>query len=349
MGPIMIRVLLFAAFILLSGCTETNSIDTPAKSGYMVAFSSSREQWEIYQMDIEGVNVKKLTSHNSISTLPSWSPDGAKIAYIRSSGTSKDLYVMGNNGSNPKNISVSGTVESLLPVWSSDGSKILFRENDLLCVINADGSGKKALTPNMYGLFNPVYSPNGSKIVYSQSPNAFTFSDDIFVMNADGSGNANLSVHDATDIQPQWTADGSAIIFSSNRGGRYAIYSMNSFGENIVRLTDTVKNAYSPVLSPDGKSILYLYGTDGTDYELYTMNLDGTNRKQLTSVPKFVQRNGISWHKGLNQIFFVEAETVSGGSLLNIWMINPDGTHQMKMTTYSGINTDPMVSPVEVP
>lgn len=346
----MIRSFTFSLLVLLAACNETNSIDTAVKNGYTVAFSSSREQWEIYQMDMEGLNVKKLTSHNSISTLPSWSPDGAKIAYLcASGGSAKDLYLMDRNGANAKNISLSGVAESLLPVWSPDGAKILFRENDRLCVINADGTGKKGLTPNIYGLFNPVYSPDGSKILFSQSPNSFTYSDDIFVMNADGSGIANLSVHNASDIQPRWTADGSKIIFSSNRSGRYALYSMNSFGENIIRLTDTVKNAYSPVLSPDGKSILYLYGTDGTDYELYTMDLDGTNRKQLTNIPKFVQQNGISWHKGLNQIFFVEAETVSGGSLLNIWMINPDGTHQMKMTTYSGINMDPMVSPVEIP
>jgi Tol biopolymer transport system component len=346
----MIRSFTFSLLVLLAACNETNSIDTAMKNGYTVAFSSSREQWEIYQMDIEGMNVKKLTAHNGISTLPSWSPDGSKIAYVcNSAGSVKDLYLMDRNGANAKNISLSGVVGSLLPVWSADGSKILFRENDRLCVINADGTGKKGLTPNIYGQFNPSFSPNGSKILFSQSPNAFTTSDDIFVMNADGSGIVDLSVHDASDFQPQWSADGSKIIFASNRGGRSAVYSMNIFGENIVRLSDTTKNSYVPVISPDGKMILYLYGTDGTDYELFTMNLDGTNRRQLTSVPKFVQRNGISWHKGSNQIFFVEAETVSGGSLLNIWMINPDGTHQMKMTTYSGINTDPMVSPVEIP
>jgi len=111
-----------------------------------------------------------------------WSPDGTRLVYAAPTGG--DLFVVDVNGGARRPLL--STPASEQPAgWSADGRKILFtrsydqtgRNGDVF-VMSADGTGVRRLAHGFAG----CWSPNGSKILYTQS-----FASALFVMNADGS------------------------------------------------------------------------------------------------------------------------------------------------------------------
>ncbi len=72
------------------------------------------------------------------------------------------------------------------------------------------------------------------------------------------------------------------IVFTSDRDGDYEIYSMDSTGGDLRKLTDNSDADIEPRLSPDGKTVAFASARDG-NYEIYTMNAsDGSNQTRRT-------------------------------------------------------------------
>jgi dipeptidyl aminopeptidase/acylaminoacyl peptidase len=74
------------------------------------------------------------------------------------------------------------------------------------------------------------------------------------------------------------------IAFASNRDGNREIYTMNSNGTGLVRLTNNPKGDHYPDWSPDGKCIVFNSTRDG-NHEIYIMYSDGTAADRLTNDP----------------------------------------------------------------
>ena len=54
-------------------------------------------------MDADGNNQIRLTNHPEVDYQPSWSPDGARIAFVSNrNGGNEQIYVMDSNGKNVK-------------------------------------------------------------------------------------------------------------------------------------------------------------------------------------------------------------------------------------------------------
>ena len=91
-----------------------------------IAFTSDRDgDIEVYSMDADGDNVRRLTKSPGDDEYPSWSPDGRQIAFCRLRGGVYDTYVMDANGGNVHPFSRT-PLGAVAPVWSSDGQEIAF-------------------------------------------------------------------------------------------------------------------------------------------------------------------------------------------------------------------------------
>lgn len=120
---------------------------------------------EIYLMDRNGSNVRRLTEGAATALTPTWSPDGQRIAFqinrinirnregiINPEGIAH-IHVMNADGSNQRRL-IDGPRVDVRPAWSPDGTKIVFNcgpgqdEKWEICLIRADGSGFRTLTNN---------------------------------------------------------------------------------------------------------------------------------------------------------------------------------------------------------
>jgi Tol biopolymer transport system component len=252
-----------------------------------IAFQSNRDHFsnsavfEIYAMNPDGSNQTRLTF--SGGAMPSWSPDGRKIAFSQSGG---EIWVMNADGSAPKELTSTPTAVDISPTWSPDGTKIAFARyssgNYDIWTMNADGSNPTNVTNNPAEDIDPSWQPGGSKIAFQTNRNGNA---QIYTMNADGSGLVDLSNSPTiSDAHPDWSPDGSKIAFDSNRdtpvvGGD--VYVMNADGSGVSRRTTTHQDEM-PAWSPDGTKIAFKSHRDFND-EIYVMNADGTGATRLTN------------------------------------------------------------------
>jgi uncharacterized repeat protein (TIGR01451 family) len=202
---------------------------------------------EIRVLNADGTNsVTVATNVFDQNYRISWSPNGAKLAFI---GTGRAIYVVNSDGTGLARLpNAPPNINAL--TWSPDGSKFAFSNNLDVFVMNADGSGLTILThaPIMVAgelgaCFSPRWSPDGTKLLFSGES---TNQKHIFVINADGSGMAPLiTVHQST--MPAWSPDGQKVTFV----GLNNLYVANSDGTGPLQITNN--NSYNS--RPDWQSV----------------------------------------------------------------------------------------------
>jgi TolB protein len=99
-------------------------------------------------MDADGSKVVRLTTTGIEDELPSWAPDGSRIAFDEGKDA-HDIYVMNADGSHVQRLTTDS--KSSWPSWSPDGTKIAFTHNETsklsdIWVMGSDGSGARAVT-----------------------------------------------------------------------------------------------------------------------------------------------------------------------------------------------------------
>ena len=97
------RLLFFAGLFIVLSSGELWLRQGFAAQNSQIVFTSSRDgNPEIYVMDADGKNQRRLTHHPADDGLPSWSPDGQKIAFSSyRNGGNIQIFVMDSDGTKP--------------------------------------------------------------------------------------------------------------------------------------------------------------------------------------------------------------------------------------------------------
>jgi TolB protein len=108
----------------LNGGGRTNLTNNPADdstpvwspNGKLIAFTSNRDgRPQIFVMNADGTNLRKLSQGDTPDFEPTWSPDGNWIAFASVRNNSTDIYMMDVNGGNVTRLTTTGGDR---PVWS---------------------------------------------------------------------------------------------------------------------------------------------------------------------------------------------------------------------------------------
>ncbi len=293
-----------------------------------IAFTSTRDDpanpnptavAEIYLMDADGTNPRRLTDNTAGDGFAALSPDGKKIVFtsnrLRAEGepqNTSDVFVMNADGSEQAWLARGSSAG-----WSPDGKHVAFHA-----------------------------SASGTALPIKPDPGAATFDSDIFVANVDdvlehGAGRKNLTNSpEAIDDDADWSPDGTKIVFTSHavtdnqlNSITAEVYAMSADGTGApARLTDNAEEERAPSWSPDGTRIVFMCRRGGSDFELCVMNADGTGQVQLTD--NTVLDATPAWSPDGSRIVF--HRPVAGRAQL--WLMHPDGTGQVQLTNTPGLN-----------
>ncbi len=184
-------------------------------TGSEIAFATNRNgSFDIYIMDGDGSNQTQITTDPANDTQPAWSPDAARIAFVRHS----DIWVMNADGSGEtalNTIDVGAEFDtSSHPTWSPDGTRIAYEHNGDIWTVNPDGSDPVRIV-DLDVNEDPAWSPTGDQIAFVR---LIGTGSDVFVKNlADTTGqgtNITNSASTATNAEPTWTRNGTHIVFT---------------------------------------------------------------------------------------------------------------------------------------
>ena len=271
---------LFAAALVVSLLIQMQiAVNGYASRITKIAFSSTRDvNLDIYVMDGDGSNQRRLTVNPARDEYPTWSPDGAKIAFVSNrynvNKDHKQIWVIDADGKNP--IRLTDGLVDWGPDWSPDGTKIMYdthlvpEDHNLapggITVMDADGNNKR-LVKNARGL-HPTWSPDGKRIAFIAGKNP---GDDaqIYVMDVDGRNRMRLTRDFVHKRLPSWSHDGKRIAYV----GDNVIWVVDSDGKNPRQLTEHVTEEH-PTWSPDSGSIAFhSFGRDPGIVGIYTVDV----------------------------------------------------------------------------
>jgi len=246
---------------------------------------------------------------------PAWSPDGKKIAYwfMQPQGSKRDVAIISTSGGEPVVISKDGMI-NWNPVWSPDG-KFLYYVSDRGGNMNFwrvsidEASGAAASEPEAVATFSKysrhlAFSKDGKRMIYVQTDHK----SNIQAVNFDAKTEKAvgdlfwITQGDRQISRAELSPDGRQFVARLVRRTQDDIVLINRETGEIKDLTDDTAFDRYPRWSPDGKRIAFISDRGGS-HEIWTIDADGTNLKQVT----FNNSNGATfphWSADGSQILF---------------------------------------------
>ena len=130
-----------------------------------VAFSSNRGgSSDLFVMDSDGRNLRRLTTDAGNEGSPAWTPDGARIVYTFTRGTATQVAIIPVDGGEPRPLTTSSGGNHS-PSVSPDGRSIAFISvrdgNQEIYAMNLDGTNQRRLTKTSERESSPQFFRNG--------------------------------------------------------------------------------------------------------------------------------------------------------------------------------------------
>jgi|SRR3989339_591645 len=235
---------------------------------------------EIYTINFDGSDLRRITSYNVLTLAPRWSADGRFLAFTSYKDGNPDIYVRDlESGSTKKLASYKGV--NIPGSWSKDGERLLVtlsREgNPDIYDINVKNALLQRLTRDFSIDVSPVRSPDEKSIAFVSNRNG---SPQVYIMDADG-GNVKLLTHNGNyNTTPAWSPRGNKIAYEGSVSGRFQIFVIDTAGGAPQQLTFDPWNHESPAWSPDGRYLAYSISGYGRS-RIEIMNADGKNVRIL--------------------------------------------------------------------
>ncbi|MBX9768081.1 MAG: DPP IV N-terminal domain-containing protein [Bdellovibrionales bacterium] len=251
---------------------------------------------ELYIMDWDARNPRKISDHKSIVLSPAWSPDAKTVVYTAYAyhakaktrnadlfsyelSTGKRFLLSSRPGIN-SGAAFDNDGKSIYLTISQGGNPDIFKMGD-------DGTNLSRITNGPIGAMNvePAISPDGKTLAFSSDRSGQPM---IYTMKVDGSGIKRMTFAGKYNATPGWSPDGKKLVFAGWDKSHFDVFIMNADGTGLERLTTANKkngkpsNNDDPTFSVDGRQILFISDRSGTK-QIYIINADGTNERRLTS------------------------------------------------------------------
>jgi eukaryotic-like serine/threonine-protein kinase len=230
-------------------------------------------------------------------------------------------------------------------------------------IMKPDGSDERQLTSSRGHSWGPRVAPDGTDFFFSSvAPGQHTVHDasggsttgsgnhDVYIASLQGTTIDNMQAINVNNITAGYTSwdngwayspDSKRIAFTSDRDGNWEIYTMDTDGQNISRLTENPAQDGWPWWTADGKQILFTSDRDG-QWQIYSMDADGSNVQELTHIPNRTNLYPAVSPDGKKVVFSSQVTATNEG---DIYSMNIDGSDLQRLTNTAALNNIPSFCP----
>ncbi|MCD4817180.1 MAG: DPP IV N-terminal domain-containing protein [Candidatus Cloacimonetes bacterium] len=268
--------------LLLISCATTQTSIQASKMGFTKELDEPSARGQLTRISPEQSNVKYRFC---------LSPDNKNIIFsgIQSGGSDNliQLWKISSSGlGSPIKITSGGSNHKLSPSFTNDGEYIVYSSEGQLWKVRKDGAGGKMKIPGSGTNqdFSPNVSINNILVFCSVQQTQKIGNNKYLIWTSNLNGGELTQIREG--IYPRWSPDGTKIVFEHKN----EIWVINAEGTNLMQLTNTSDLIEGlPSFSPDGKKLVYTSneGSNGKpiiDYNIWTMNVDGSEKKQETEL-----------------------------------------------------------------
>lgn len=256
-----------------------------------IAFVSNRDSEgartkELYIMDYDGFNPRRVTVNKSINILPAWSPDGRSLAYVSFRRQTADIFMASIFEGRSANLT-NGAGQNFAPSFSPDGKRIAYSSsrsgNSEIWLANADGSGARKLTSSGGADTAPVWSPTGQEIAFT-SDRAGT--PQIYVMDSEGLNVRRLTSVGNWNDAPAWNPakQFSEIAYTARIDGGFNIAVVDFATRQVRQITEGRGSCEYPSWAPSGRHLTFACGR-GSKWQIGVADREGRNVMMLPAGP----------------------------------------------------------------
>jgi TolB protein len=320
-APRPITIVVVFIFVLLAGCGENAPVVTSAPS------------------PIPSIKPTSVAAPTDSPVPPLDGSGGGVIAYCFQplSGGLHQLYAVNADGSSNQKI-----IETDIGLnhhdWSPDGQTMAavgyVDQSTWSSYVFDFGDSELTRLTDTSGVWDsePVWSPDGTRIAFTRIYPEQNDREEIWIMNADGSDQHWTGM---VGFAARWSPDGTRLIYSSSVSGNYDLYTSGVDGSDQQHLTDTSADEWFASWSPDGSQIVYSasMGTSSSSadletYEIFIMDADGSNVRQLTNNTAY--DGNPRWSPDGTLIAFHSDLAVSGQ--WQVYVMAADGSERRQVT-----------------
>jgi TolB protein len=261
-----------------------------------IAFSSDRDATadrqakELYIVDYDGFNPRRVTVNGSLNILPTWTPDGRSLAYVSYRQGSPLVYLASIfEGKSTANLTgESKNSQAFAPAVSPDGKRIAFASNrggNLdVWVANVDGSSPRRLTTAAAQDTAPVWSPTGQEIAFTSNR---TGTPQVWIMDSEGLNPRRLTTIGSYNDAPAWNPSKqySEIAYTSMlERGAFDIAVVDLGTRQVRQITQGRGSCEYPAWAPNGRHLAFSCKR-GRVWQITISDRDGRNVQGLSTGP----------------------------------------------------------------
>jgi Tol biopolymer transport system component len=258
---LVLTIVAFGARLPAQDAPGARSAELPLKPSRTVKFTTDEGTWmsvdvspngqaivfdlagDVYTLPLAGGKATRISEGLGFDAQPRWSPDGKQMVFVSDRDGSDDVWVMDADGKNPKQVTRSDRTQFISPEWTPDGKYIVVSRNSALFSTN-------------YALF--LYHKDGGTGVRMTAA-------------APAAPPGAVAAPARNFVSPAFGKDGRYVYVSTRLGGA-AGYNQTGFdwqvfaydrntGETTPRAA-AIGGAFKPVISPDGKWLVYATRAD---------------------------------------------------------------------------------------
>ncbi|MFQ5723776.1 MAG: protein kinase [Terriglobia bacterium] len=264
-----------------------------------------------------------------------WSFDGERIAFTRSQGGKRSLWLMDAQGGPSASLGTSepelllgDEYQNMWPAWAADSQRLVFvssRGGPMNLWEIEIGSGRlRQLTSGPGPDFLPATSSTG-RIAFSP----YSHQVDLYWGRVDQpqEEHQRLTLHTRNNFVGRVAPDGQQVVYYSDRTGNYELWLLDRRTGTERQLTDHPATDVMADWSPDGREVVFLSNREGT-LQAWVLEIESGRLRRLSekslSIPFEPHFGGPRWSPDGKAIGFIAA----GEKEEALWVVDPQGENE---------------------